>query len=88
MLGQRVLVKDRVVTQEVAATDLVRAWSGSAVVNSPYAMRWPSMLVRNPDGINLKGCSIIYAPAGRAGEYSALACNPYRGCGPALRPAS
>jgi DNA repair photolyase len=39
------------------------------------------MLVRNPDGISLKGCSIIYAPAGQAGEYAPLACNLYRGCG-------
>jgi DNA repair photolyase len=29
----------------------------------------------------VKGCTIIYAPKGQAGEYSALACNPYRGCG-------
>ena len=29
----------------------------------------------------LPGCSIIYAPAGQAGEYSPLATNPYRGCG-------
>ena len=29
----------------------------------------------------LPNCSIIYAPSGQAGEYSALACNPYRGCG-------
>lgn len=29
----------------------------------------------------LPGCSIIYAPRGQAGEYSALATNPYRGCG-------
>src|ERR1035438_5854653 len=35
----------------------------------------------NPDGVSIKGCSLIYAPAGQAGEYSALACNPYRGCG-------
>ena len=35
----------------------------------------------NPDGVSVKGCSIIYAPAGQAGEYSALASNPYRGCG-------
>jgi DNA repair photolyase len=27
------------------------------------------------------GCSLIYAPAGQAGEYSPLAANPYRGCG-------
>jgi DNA repair photolyase len=35
----------------------------------------------NPDGVSVQGCSIIYAPAGQAGEYSALATNPYRGCG-------
>jgi DNA repair photolyase len=35
----------------------------------------------NPDGISVKGCTIIYAPKGQAGEYSALATNPYRGCG-------
>src|SRR5258708_1889174 len=29
----------------------------------------------------IKGCTHIYAPAGQAGEYSPLACNPYRGCG-------
>ena len=35
----------------------------------------------NPDGYSVKGCSIIYAPAGQAGEYAKLATNPYRGCG-------
>src|SRR5882672_699652 len=35
----------------------------------------------NPDGVSLKGCSYIYPPQGQAGEYSALAANPYRGCG-------
>ena len=35
----------------------------------------------NPDGHSIKGCSLIYAPAGQAGEYAKLACNPYRGCG-------
>lgn len=35
----------------------------------------------NPDGISVKGCTIIYAPAGQAGEYAPLAANPYRGCG-------
>lgn len=35
----------------------------------------------NPDGISIKGCSHIYAPAGQAGEYAPLASNPYRGCG-------
>ena len=35
----------------------------------------------NADGISVKGCDFIYAPKGQAGEYSALAANPYRGCG-------
>lgn len=35
----------------------------------------------NPDGYSVKGCDIIYAPRGQAGEYSKLATNPYRGCG-------
>jgi DNA repair photolyase len=35
----------------------------------------------NPDGVSIKGCSIIYAPRGQAGEYAPLATNPYRGCG-------
>ena len=35
----------------------------------------------NPDGVSVKGCSIIYTPNGQAGEYSPLAANPYRGCG-------
>lgn len=35
----------------------------------------------NPDGISIKGCTYIYAPAGQAGEYAPLAANPYRGCG-------
>lgn len=35
----------------------------------------------NPDGISIAGCKYIYAPKGQAGEYSALATNPYRGCG-------
>jgi len=29
----------------------------------------------------IKGCTYIYAPAGQAAEYAALAANPYRGCG-------
>lgn len=36
---------------------------------------------RNDDGVSLKGCKIIYAPRGQAGEYAPLATNPYRGCG-------
>jgi DNA repair photolyase len=39
------------------------------------------MVTLNPDGISVRGCSHIYAPRGQAGEYSPLACNPYRGCG-------
>ncbi len=35
----------------------------------------------NPDGVSIKGCTLIYAPKGQAGEYAPLACNPYRGCG-------
>jgi len=35
----------------------------------------------NPDGVSIKGCSIIYAPKGQAGEYATLAANQYRGCG-------
>jgi len=35
----------------------------------------------NDDGISIKGCSLIYAPKGQAGEYAPLATNPYRGCG-------
>ena len=35
----------------------------------------------NPDGVSVKGCAYIYAPRGQAGEYAALATNPYRGCG-------
>ena len=35
----------------------------------------------NEDGYSVKGCTIIYAPKGQAGEYSPLATNPYRGCG-------
>ena len=35
----------------------------------------------NPDGVSVKGCTLIYAPAGQAGEYAPLACNPYKGCG-------
>lgn len=31
--------------------------------------------------ISVPGCKEIYEPRGQAGEYSALATNPYRGCG-------
>ncbi|MBR0693658.1 radical SAM protein [Bradyrhizobium lablabi] len=39
------------------------------------------MITINPDGVSIAGCSYIYPPKGQAGEYSALAANPYRGCG-------
>lgn len=45
---------------------------GTAVRNAPNL---------DDDGISVKGCSIIYAPKGQAGEYAPLAANPYRGCG-------
>ncbi len=35
----------------------------------------------NDDGVSIKGCTIIYAPRGQAGEYAPLASNLYRGCG-------
>lgn len=41
----------------------------------------PKTYKLNDDGRSVKGCSIIYAPRGQAGEYSPLATNPYRGCG-------
>lgn len=40
-----------------------------------------SKITVNPDGVSIKGCTYIYAPAGQAGEYAPLAANPYRGCG-------
>lgn len=40
-----------------------------------------NMPTLNPDGYSVKGCTIIYAPRGRAGEYAPLATNPYTGCG-------
>lgn len=44
----------------------------------PEPSRGPRL---NPDGVSVKGCAIIYAPRGQAGEYSPLSTNPYRGCG-------
>jgi hypothetical protein len=41
----------------------------------------PVYPILNEDGVSVKGCSYIYAPAGQAGEYAPLAANPYRGCG-------
>ena len=33
------------------------------------------------DGVSVRGAKWIYAPKRQAGEYAALATNPYRGCG-------
>lgn len=33
------------------------------------------MIQLNEDGISVKGCSLIYAPKGQAGEYAPLACS-------------
>jgi DNA repair photolyase len=41
----------------------------------------PAGPVVNADGVSIRGCEIIYAPKGQAGEYAPLATNPYRGCG-------
>lgn len=35
----------------------------------------------SPDQPKVRGADVIYRPAGNAGEYAALATNPYRGCG-------
>ena len=51
---------------------------GGADRNARAAQHAPQL---NADGVSLKGCSVIYAPAGQAGEYSALASNLYKGCG-------
>ena len=40
-----------------------------------------SNAILNEDGVSVKGCNLIYAPKGQAGEYAPLATNPYRGCG-------
>lgn len=40
-----------------------------------------SKITLNEDGVSIKGCNLIYAPRGQAGEYAPLASNPYRGCG-------
>jgi hypothetical protein len=54
-------------------------------INTALPVLSPSSVVLNADGISVKGCSAIYAPKGEAEEYSALACNPYIGCGHCCR---
>lgn len=51
---------------------------GNPIAEPPGAVKKPEI---NPDGTSIKGCTIIYAPKGQAGEYAPLACNPYSGCG-------
>ena len=43
----------------------------------------PELVTIEPttESIGIPGCSYIYAPKGKAGEYAPLAANPYRGCG-------
>lgn len=50
----------------------------ASVAKTAARSRVPTL---NPDGISVKGRTYIYAPKGEALEYSALAANPYRGCG-------
>ena len=53
----------------------------AAAVNGAAGGRPVSAPVVNDDGVSIKGCSYIYSPKGQALEYSALASNPYSGCG-------
>jgi len=53
----------------------------SSKINGKKGGRPMKAPIINEDGISVKGCSYIYAPKGQAGEYAALATNPYRGCG-------
>lgn len=41
----------------------------------------PITAILEENGWSVKGCAMIYAPRGQAGEYAKLAANPYRGCG-------
>ncbi|MCO5191009.1 MAG: radical SAM protein [Anaerolineae bacterium] len=50
-------------------------------MNQMTMFETPKPYALNPDGWSVKGCSIIYAPRGQAGEYAKLSTNPYRGCG-------
>lgn len=52
-----------------------------AIAETPIQVTTRGSPKLNPDGVSVAGCSIIYAPAGQAGEYAPLATNPYRGCG-------
>jgi DNA repair photolyase len=58
---------------------MITSPTGADTLTAAYTNRLTQTI--NPDGVSIKGCSYIYAPAGQAGEYAPLACNPYRGCG-------
>lgn len=59
--------------------------AAAARENGKKGGRPPRPPILNPDGVSVRGCTIIYAPRGQAGEYARLATNPYRGCGHACR---
>lgn len=54
--------------------------SATSVANGKLGGR-PKGLVKGESGPYLPECKFIYTPAGQALEYSALAANPYSGCG-------
>ena len=53
----------------------------SSAKNGALGGRPISAININDDGYSIKSCKHIYAPAGKALEYSDLATNPYNGCG-------
>lgn len=53
----------------------------AAKINGKFGGRPINAVNLNDDGYSIKGCNYIYAPKGKALEYSDLAANPYRGCG-------
>jgi hypothetical protein len=58
---------------------VVRASHVISVVEVATRIGVTAVLTRpmpNTDGVSVKGCNIIYAPKGQAGEYAPLATNP------------
>lgn len=53
----------------------------SSRINGLSGGRPISIINMNDDGYSIKSCKHIYAPSGKALEYSDLATNPYNGCG-------
>lgn len=51
------------------------------MINGQWGWRTLKRIEINEDGYSIKGCELIYAPKGQAGEYARLAANPYRFCG-------